>query len=98
MAGAFAAVKAEPQVVTVGRQVHTLISLVEAGVGVAVVPEGVRRLRLDHVRYLRIADAGECRAELYAAFHRDAGPLCEAVVDVLVEALGSKLRKAPEKE
>ncbi|MFJ4650987.1 LysR family transcriptional regulator [Nocardia sp. NPDC088792] len=64
-------------------QVHTMLALVAAGRGVALVPETVAHLHPEGVRFLALADVRE-RAELYAVWRgRPANPALRRVVDLL---------------
>lgn len=59
-----------PRVAQKARQFATIISLVGAGLGVAIVPDSLRRVQLADVVYRPLADASEL-AELAIAFRRD---------------------------
>jgi len=47
-----------PRVVQEASQMQTILSLVAAGIGVALVPESVRTLRRDGIRYKSLRDGG----------------------------------------
>ncbi|MDB5899531.1 MAG: transcriptional regulator, LysR family [Ramlibacter sp.] len=49
----------EPQVAQYATQIHTVVGLVGAGLGVAVVPATARNLRPENVRFVRLADEAE---------------------------------------
>jgi DNA-binding transcriptional LysR family regulator len=49
----------QPNVVQHATQIHTVVGLVGAGLGVAVVPETARNLHPQQVRFVRLADAAE---------------------------------------
>ncbi len=85
---AFTAVGAHPPVAATANQVHTLLALVDAGVGAAVVPAGVLRLRLDGVRYLELGEGDghrpeRHRAELFRVHQPGPPPALRALLDVL---------------
>lgn len=64
-------------------QVHTMLALVAAGRGVALVPETAGHLHPEGVRYLPLTGVRE-RAELYAVWRgRPANPALRRVVDLL---------------
>ncbi|MVU80295.1 LysR family transcriptional regulator [Nocardia sp. ET3-3] len=64
-------------------QAHTMLALVAAGRGVALVPEAASRLHLDGVRYRPLSGVSE-RAELYAVWRREpANPALRRVIDLL---------------
>ncbi len=48
-----------PRVAQYATQIHTVIGLVGAGIGVAVVPEVARNLQNRHVRFVQLADKAE---------------------------------------
>ncbi|MFE3188251.1 LysR substrate-binding domain-containing protein [Nocardia sp. NPDC059240] len=64
-------------------QVHTMLALVAAGRGVALVPEAASRLNPEGVRYRHLSGVSE-RAELYAVWRRHpANPALRRVIDLL---------------
>ncbi|MGW4249557.1 LysR family transcriptional regulator [Nocardia sp. NPDC004722] len=64
-------------------QVHTMLALVAAGRGVALVPEAASRLHPDGVHYRPLSGVAE-RAELYAVWRRHpANPALRRVIDLL---------------
>ncbi|WP_228786420.1 LysR family transcriptional regulator [Nocardia terpenica] len=64
-------------------QVHTMLALVAAGRGLALVPETAGHLHPDGVRFRPLAGVRE-QAELYAAWRRDtANPALRRVTDLL---------------
>lgn len=62
-----------PRVAQEVSPMHALIGLVGAGVGVAVVPESVRKLRFEGVAYRRLAGV-TARSEVWAAWRPDRFP------------------------
>ncbi|MFC0409783.1 LysR substrate-binding domain-containing protein [Roseomonas elaeocarpi] len=64
-------------------QIHTILPLVSAGLGLAIVPESARRLGMPGIRY-RVLDADTPSTELFAVTREDdATPALLAVLDVL---------------
>lgn len=70
---ACAAAGFEPDVRTTVRKTATLVSLVASGVGVALVPESLRALRVPGIVYLPLSDASP-RVDLLAAWRASAPP------------------------
>ncbi|MDB6050967.1 MAG: LysR family transcriptional regulator [Pseudomonas sp.] len=70
LAGMFRAAGVEPRYVQYLFQTHTILSLVSAGMGLALVPSSARQLRLEHVEF-RTIDLSGTAAELHLAWHRD---------------------------
>lgn len=69
-------------------QIVTMISLVSARRGIAFVPESTRRLGMDGVSYLRLADFEDSPVELHAIWSRNSrNPALAKVIDVLRESL-----------
>ena len=71
----------EPDVVEVG-ETGTLVVLVAAGLGVALVPSSVRALRLDGVAYVPLAHT-EVQVPLALAHHPDPGPAVDRVAAIV---------------
>ncbi|MEU3846885.1 LysR family transcriptional regulator [Micrococcus terreus] len=68
---------------TVG-QITTMVSLVKAGRGVALVPESARGLRIEGVRYLQLDDSASGVVTLHAIWKRDNdNPALSRVVSLL---------------
>lgn len=66
--------------------IPTILTLVEAGFGAAVVPASLGRMRMDVLTYLGIRGPGAFRAELAAARHPDnANPSIDAFVAIMRE-------------
>jgi DNA-binding transcriptional LysR family regulator len=59
-----------PRVVQETPQLSSLINLVSAGMGIAIVPESLRHTRPDTVRFLRVTDCN-VRAMLSLGYRRD---------------------------
>jgi Transcriptional regulator len=80
-----------PHVVYEGEHVHTMIGMVAAGVGVSLVPEPVRSLKIWGVRYARLAEPAP-RLPLALAWdpHRSFAAL-DRVIEVFT-AIGPRLR------
>lgn len=70
LAGMFRAAGVEPRYVQYLFQSHTILSLVSAGMGLALVPSSARQLRLEHVEF-RTIDLSGSASELHLAWHRD---------------------------
>lgn len=67
----FQAAGAAPRYVQYASQVTSVVALVDAGVGVALIPESASTLRLPHVEFLPIADIAPDCVEVHCAWHRD---------------------------
>jgi DNA-binding transcriptional LysR family regulator len=61
----FASAHARPNFVQFITHIHSMLGLVDAGLGVALVPEGARALRFENVSFLDIKDDGGLDAELH---------------------------------
>lgn len=82
--GLCAAAGAAPAYVQYISQTHTILALVSAGLGVALVPEAARALHFDGVVLRRLRGAGRV-AELHLAWPRDStNPALPAFRDALV--------------
>lgn len=75
----------EPRYVQHVSQVTTMVALVRAGVGIAVVPASVATLALDGVSYRPIEDVARGAVELYAAWSRDSS---NPALSALLRAVG----------
>ncbi|MDH4130907.1 MAG: LysR family transcriptional regulator [Gemmatimonadota bacterium] len=77
-----------PRVVEESRELYTSVSLVEAGIGVSILPASVEKLGWKHVRYLPIpGPAGETR--IAAAWRKDRDrPVLQAFMGVVMEVAG----------
>jgi DNA-binding transcriptional LysR family regulator len=83
----FAASGAQPNYVHHIGQTHTIIALVRAGNGLAIVPESARQLRFENVVY-RPLWRRDLHAEVYLAWREDAhNPALAAVRDFFVRQL-----------
>ena len=75
----------EPDYVQYAGQTHTLLGLVRAGLGVGLVPESARELRMDGVSFLPLAQ-NTLYAELYLAWRvRHDNPALEAFINRVAE-------------
>jgi DNA-binding transcriptional LysR family regulator len=61
-----------PRYVQYVSQVHTMLALVQAGVGLAIVPESATALHPDGVAFVSLAPAQSPAVELAAAWRADA--------------------------
>jgi DNA-binding transcriptional LysR family regulator len=94
----FAEAGLTPRIAQVADEKQTIVSLVAAGLGVAIVPRWTSRLLIKGVRYLPLklaATPGPDRLPLAAAWMRDVrDPLREAIVDTLREHLAGYAKQA----
>jgi len=75
--------------------IPTILTLVEAGFGAAVVPASLARMRMDILAYVGIRGPGAFRAELAAARHPDnPNPLIDAFVAIMRERPDKRLAGA----
>lgn len=61
-----------PRIVQELSQIHSMLALVRAGVGLAVVPASATRLRMSNVVFREFSDPSPLKAELMIVWHRDA--------------------------
>lgn len=88
LTGMFTGAGAEPRHVQYLAQIHTILMLVGAGHGFALVPESSLRLHPEGVVFSEMEDAPPI-VELYAAWRRDAGnPALLALVPQLTQLCG----------
>lgn len=59
-----------PEIVQSLSHTHTILSLVDAGMGIALVPQSARRLRFEHVLFRLVDDDAALHAELHLAWRR----------------------------
>jgi DNA-binding transcriptional LysR family regulator len=86
IAGALGLAGVEPDYVQHASQTHTLLGLVRAGLGVGIVPDSARELRLEGVAFLPIAQKN-LHAEMYLAWRaRHDNPALEAFISRVVDA------------
>lgn len=86
--GLFEAGGVRPQVVQRVNQVHAMVALVDAGLGVALVPEGVRSIRMAHVVLRSIRLPATAQPELLLASRRDnQNPCLDTVRSAVISAM-----------
>ena len=77
-----------PRIMVVSRELYTSVSLVEAGVGVSILPASVEKLGWRGVRY-RAIPGGEGGTRIGAAWRKDRHrPVVEAFMSVVWETVG----------
>lgn len=87
VSGMFASARIAPRYRQYLSQTHTLLALVNAGFGVAVVPEAGRALNFEHVVLRPFREGTVPVAELYLAWRRDTpNPAVAAIVSAISEA------------
>lgn len=75
--------------------IPTILALVEAGFGAAVVPASLSRMRVDALVYIGIRGSGAMRAELVAARHPgNLNPAIDALLSVLIKTPNIKIARA----
>jgi DNA-binding transcriptional LysR family regulator len=84
-----------PRIVTETNDLFSLLQLVRAGVGVALVPSAAAAMRVPGVRLKKIAVAAAAWDIALARRKQDAGPLADAFVGVAREVSGAELRYSP---
>lgn len=90
VSGMFAGARIVPRYRQYLSQTHTLLALVNAGFGIAIVPEAGRALHFEHVVLRPFADPAVPVAELYLAWRRDTpNPAVAAIVSAVTAAFGS---------
>nr|WP_281068701.1 LysR substrate-binding domain-containing protein [Ramlibacter agri] len=70
VAGRLRAEGIAPEVVQSLSHTHTILSLVDSGLGLALVPQSSMRLRFEGVSFRALADGAELHAELHLAWRR----------------------------
>ena len=87
--GLFAAVGIAPRTVQEVSQTHTILALVNRGIGVALVPASSSALKMDNLAYRRIDLPAQFRSDLYLALgpKRRTSPLHRRVTDLILEEL-----------
>jgi DNA-binding transcriptional LysR family regulator len=86
-----------PRIVELAEEKQTIVNLVAAGLGVAIVPRWTSRMAISGLRYLPLEAAGRMtnKLPLAAAWVRDTRlPLRDAMLAVLKEGLGSYAEQA----
>jgi len=74
-----------PKVVQEASQMQTILSLVAAGVGVALIPDSVKSLRQDNVRYLELRDQTPSTGIAIAHLRDNSSPVIEHFLRVARE-------------
>ena len=82
--GLFEAGGVRPRIVQRVNQVHAMLALVGAGLGIALVPEGARGIRMAEVSLRPIALPATARPELLLAWRRDSANPCLPAVRAVV--------------
>lgn len=91
LVGAFRIAGCAPRYVQYITYPHSMLSLVSAGMGIALVPESAARLRLDNVRYVDI-DMHGAYADLHLAWRRtDAQPTTLELKDLFFQEAAQAL-------
>jgi DNA-binding transcriptional LysR family regulator len=89
LVGLFDAAEVAPITVQHLSQVHSMLGLVRAGIGAAVVPEAATSLHLDDVVFRPLATNPANPVELYTVWRADSdNPALEPLVNMLQESLG----------
>jgi DNA-binding transcriptional LysR family regulator len=87
VSGMFASARIAPRYRQYLSQTHTILALVNAGFGVAVVPEAGRALHFEHVVLRPFRDETVPVAELYLAWRRDTpNPAVAAIISAISDA------------
>lgn len=88
-----------PRVVQQAGQVHTLVNLVSAGLGVALVPSAISRVKLANVAYVALTESSpQMELPLIAAMPAtDALPAAQAFVSLYKSMAGDEAAPAPRK-
>jgi DNA-binding transcriptional LysR family regulator len=84
-----------PRIVTETNDLFSLLQLVRAGVGVALVPSAAAGMRVPGVRVKKVAVAAAAWDIALARRKQDGAPLVEAFVRVAREVSGAELRYSP---
>jgi DNA-binding transcriptional LysR family regulator len=93
IAGLFQAAGVAPDHVQHISQAHTILALVGAGLGVAVVPEAARSLRFDGVVLRPLRLPAKTAAELFAVWRRDnTNPALQVLRDRVLRGLAQEKR------
>ena len=86
--GLFASVPVTPKIVQEVSQTHTILALVNRGIGVALVPASSRAMKMDNLVFREIAVPPQYRSDLYLAFGpKRRAPLHMRVRETILEAL-----------
>jgi DNA-binding transcriptional LysR family regulator len=75
-------------------QIHSILAMVRAGLGVSIVPAAAANFKVSDVRLRPLKLRSATRAELYVVWHRENdNPLLPALADIAVDIAGSAARK-----
>lgn len=86
----FAATGVQPRFVHHMGQTHAIVALVQAGIGVAIVPASAQHLRFEQVRYCRLW-RNDVLAEIYLAWRRsDASPAQRRLRELVLKTVTDK--------
>lgn len=87
-AALFAASGISPRIVQEVSQTHTVVAMVNQGIGAALVPASARVLRMENVRYRDIALPAQYRSDLYLIYRETRRtPLQDRMRELIVEVL-----------
>jgi DNA-binding transcriptional LysR family regulator len=84
-----------PRIVTETNDLFSLLQLVRAGVGVALVPSAAAAMRVPGVRLKKVVEPAAAWDIALARRKQDSGPLVDAFVRVAREVTGAELRYSP---
>ena len=79
-----------PRIGQIAGEASTIIGLVAAGCGVALLPAAFERIRMDGVKYRSVADAGATTSLLLARRSDEVSPLVQAFVELATDAAQQK--------
>ncbi|GJE02573.1 LysR substrate-binding domain-containing protein [Methylobacterium isbiliense] len=89
-AGLFAEARVQPRVLQQLTQIHSILALVRAGLGLALVPQAAERLRFEDVAFRPLVLARPRPAELFLAWRRDRNdPKTDSPADPLIARLAA---------
>jgi DNA-binding transcriptional LysR family regulator len=84
LSGLFKAAKVAPIAVQSLSQIHSILALVRAGMGAALVPEAATSLHFDDVHFRPVRTVPQAPVELFAAWRSDNdNPALTAFLDLL---------------
>ncbi|TFI60168.1 LysR family transcriptional regulator [Sphingomonas parva] len=86
----FAEAEIAPLYVQHVTQIHSMLGLVRAGIGAALVPESAVELHFQDVQFRRLLTAPETPVELHMAWHRDnRNPALDSIRKLCADVLGA---------